>query len=134
MANLTTRQIAELLVGISRTHQAIIDALENSKAGFKSTHFRPALESTSRIRSNRPETLVDLPSRLLLQMLGRNPPDSAQIAQEIEALLSQERAPAADSGTARGPALPDITAEPVTDTPAAVAPDPDAIPFDPGKP
>jgi len=128
MANLTTQQIAELLVGISRTQQAIIDAMENSKAGFKSTHFRPALESASRIRSNRAETLVDLPSRLLLQMLGRNAPDSTQIAQEIEALLNPPPA-AGTGGGAAGAALPDITAPP-SEAPPPESPDPTAIPYD----
>jgi len=129
MANLTTQQIAELLVGISRTLQAIIDAMENSKAGFKSTHFRPALESASRIRSNRPETLVDLPPRLLLQMLGRNAPDSTQIAHELEALLNPQPAAGTESGVG-GSALPDITASP-QEAPAPQSPDPTSIPYDP---
>jgi hypothetical protein len=60
----TTEQLAQILLGIARAQQAIVDALENSRAGFKSTHFRPALETASRIRANRPETLTDYPARL----------------------------------------------------------------------
>ena len=70
MANITTQQLAELLLGVARAQHAIIEAMENSKAGFKSTHFRPTLETVSRIRSNHPDTLSDFPSRLLLQMLA----------------------------------------------------------------
>jgi hypothetical protein len=88
MANLTTRQLAELLLGIARAQHAIIEAMENSKVGFKSTHFRPMLESVSRIRSNRPDSLADFPSRLLLQMMGRTGPDSTQVEKDLETLLS----------------------------------------------
>ncbi len=88
MAYVTTQQIAELLLGVARAQYAIIEAMENSKAGFKSTHFRPTLESASRIRSNRPEALTDFPARVLLQMLGRNGPDAEQVAKDLESLLS----------------------------------------------
>ena len=87
MSNLTTQQLAELLLGVARAQNAIIDAMENSNRGFKSGHFRPALETVSRIRSNLPDTLVDFPARLLLQMLGRNGPDVAQVAKNLDALL-----------------------------------------------
>ena len=91
MVNLTTQQLAELLLGIARAQHAVIEAMENSKAGFKSTHFRPMLETVSRIRSNHPETLMDLPARLLLQMLGRTGPDAGQVAKSLEALLETKR-------------------------------------------
>ena len=45
MSNLTTQQLAELLVGVARTQNAIIEAMENSNKGFKSGHFRPALSA-----------------------------------------------------------------------------------------
>jgi len=88
MANLTTQQLAEILLGIARAQHAIIEAMENSKAGFKSTHFRPTLESVSRIRSNRADSLTDFPARLLLQMLGRTGPEVSQVAKDLEALLA----------------------------------------------
>ena len=100
MAYVTTEQLAELLLGIARAQHAIIEAMENSKAGFKSTHFRPTLESVSRIRSNRPESLADFPARVLLQMLGRTGPDSAQVARDLDALLSR-LSPAAPAGGAQ---------------------------------
>src|SRR5262245_28471535 len=90
MANLTTQQLAELLLGVARAQNAIIEAMENSNKGFKSGHFRPALETASRIRSNHPDNLVDLPARLLLQMLGRNGPDVAQVVKNLDALLGTQ--------------------------------------------
>jgi hypothetical protein len=107
MATLTSAQIAELLLGIARSQQAIIEAMENSKAGFKSTHFRPSIETAARIRTNRAETLADFPSRLLLQMLGRTGPDAAQVTKELEALLSRPPA-AVVPGAASAPA-PGVT-------------------------
>ena len=94
MSNITTHQLAELLLGVARAQQAIVDAIENSKAGFKSTHFRPMIETASRIRSNRAETLADFPPRLLLHMLGRNAPAADMVAAELEELLTRQ----ADAG------------------------------------
>ena len=71
MSQLTTDQMAQLLVGIARAQIAIADAIESSKAGFKSTHLRPNVESAARIKTNRRMSLEDLPSKLLLQMMGR---------------------------------------------------------------
>lgn len=90
MANLTTQQLAEILLGIARAQQAIIEAMENSKAGFKATHFRPTLEAVSRIRSNRAESLADYPARLLLQFLGRTGPALDQVVADLEELLARE--------------------------------------------
>lgn len=101
MSNVTTQQLAEILLGIARAQNAIIEAMENSKAGFKATHFRPTLEAVSRIRSNRAESLADFPARLLLQLLTRNGPDLAQVAADLEALVTRpaEATPAtAESG------------------------------------
>ena len=97
MSNLTTQQLAELLLGIARAQNAIIEAMENSNRGFKSGHFRPALETVSRVRSNQPDTLVDFPARLLLQMLGRNGPDVAQVVKNLDALLGSAGATAGNS-------------------------------------
>jgi len=88
MAEITTEQMAQLMIGVARAQLAIIDSIENSKAGFKFTHVRPTLETASRIRSNHPETLADFPSRLLLQMISRNAPDFDRVAHDLEALVS----------------------------------------------
>ena len=114
MADITTQQLAQLLLGIARAQNAIIEALENSKAGFKATHFRPAVETASRIRSNRPDTLADYPSRLLLQMLGRTAPDSDRVLHDLEALLGRGSAAAAEPAAADAPAA----ASPSSPTPS----------------
>jgi hypothetical protein len=106
MANVTTQQLAELLLGVARAQYAIVEAMENSKAGFKATHFRPTLESSSRIRSNQPEALADFPSRVLLQMMGRTGPDAARVARDLEALLASA---SARSAAAAGGESPDMT-------------------------
>ena len=97
MSNVTTQQLAELLLGVARAQNAIIEAMENSNKGFKSGHFRPTLETVSRIRSNQPDSLVDFPARLLLQMLGRNGPDVAQVTKNLETLLGSGAAGGGDS-------------------------------------
>ena len=107
MADITTQQLAQLLLGIARAQNAMIDALENSKAGFKATHFRPAIETASRLRSNMPETLADYPARLLLSMLGRTGPDSDRVHRDLDALLhpaAPAAAPAKVAAPAPGPA------------------------------
>lgn len=96
MADVTTQQLAQLMIGVARAQLALADAVENTKAGFKFTHVRPALETSSRIRSNHAETLADFPSRLLLQMLGRNPPDMDRVARDLEALLGGSASSAGD--------------------------------------
>ncbi|MGZ5166561.1 MAG: hypothetical protein ACXWCY_03890 [Burkholderiales bacterium] len=88
MTEMTTQQVAQLLLGIARAQHAIIEALESSKAGFKATHVRPVIETAARIRTNRPETLAEYPSRLLLQMLGRTAPDAETVLRDLEKLLT----------------------------------------------
>ena len=88
MAEITTQQLAQILLGIARAQNAIVEAMENSKIGFRATHFRPAVESASRIRANRPDTLTDYPARLLLQMLGRTGPDIDTVQRDLERLLA----------------------------------------------
>jgi hypothetical protein len=100
MSNITSEQLAQVLLGIARAQNAIVEALENSKAGFRATHFRPAVETASRIRANRPDTLTDYPSRLLLQMLGRTGPDIDTVMRDLHRLLDA----AAPAGAAVAPA------------------------------
>jgi len=82
----------------------MLDAIENTKAGFKATHVRSILESASRIRSNTPETLADFPARLLLQMLGRNQPALERVTHDLELLVSGAAATAASPGPETGAA------------------------------
>src|SRR3954463_5431291 len=106
MADITTRQLAQILLGIARAQNAIVEAMENSKTGFRATHFRPAVETASRIRANRPDTLVDYPSRLLLQMLGRTAPDADTVLRDLEVLLARPAASTVAPTSGQGPAAP----------------------------
>jgi hypothetical protein len=106
MAEITTQQLAQLLLGIARAQNAIVEALENSKAGFKASHFRPAVEAASRIRANRPDTLTDYPSRLLLQMIGRTGPDLDIVLRDLEKLLALPPISATATPPSRAPTLP----------------------------
>ena len=93
MPNVSPQQLAELLVGIARAQQAIIDAIESSKAGFKSTHLTPALMNAARVRdTQRPLQLGDLPARVLMQCMGRNGANVAQIAKDLETLIGRDEA------------------------------------------
>jgi hypothetical protein len=88
MANISTQQLAELLVGIARAQQAIIEAVESAQPGVRSTHLAPALTNAARVRDmHRPLQLADLPARVLMQCMGRNGADSQRIAQDLEELL-----------------------------------------------
>jgi hypothetical protein len=87
--NLNTHQLAEILIGIARSQQALIEAIESMKAGFKGTYLAPALDSVARIRSTgRPLSLQEYPARVLLQCQGRAGPNAEQIVRDLEELLS----------------------------------------------
>jgi hypothetical protein len=87
--NLTTQQLAEILIGVARSQQAIIEAVESMKAGFKGTYLAPALDSVAKIRSTgRPLQLQEYPARVLVQCQGRAGPNVEQVARDLEALLS----------------------------------------------
>ena len=93
MATLDTRQLAELLVGIARAQQAIIDAVESSRPGFRASHLTPVLTNVARVRdTRRAPQLADLPARVLLHCLGRSGPDPQQVARDLEALVARKEA------------------------------------------
>ena len=92
MANVTTRQLAELLIGIARAQQAMIDAIESQKAGYKLTHLGPVLTTAAKIRNTgHAPTLMDFPARVLLAHQGRNPPDLEQVVRDLDALIAAGR-------------------------------------------
>ena len=104
MANITTQQLAELLIGIARAQQAIVDGMESLKAGYKTTHFAPALDNSARTRvTTRPLTLQEFPARVLMQCMGRAGPNVEQIARDLEALLAGQAPVAAAPATPTAP-------------------------------
>ena len=87
--SITTQQLAEILIGVARSQQAIIDAIESMKAGFKGNYLGPALDTAAKIRSTgRPLTLQDFPARVLVQCQGRVGPNVEQVVKDLEDLLS----------------------------------------------
>lgn len=106
MANITTQQLAELIIGVARAQQAIVDGVESLKAGFKSGHLGPALDYAAKSRvTTRPLTLQEFPARVLVQCMGRAGPNVEQITRDLEALLSgQVVAPAEPAPVAAAPA------------------------------
>ncbi len=104
--NLTTEQLAELLYGVARSQQAIIDAIESENGGWRNTHLLPKLNTAANLRLAT-SRLQDIPSRILLRSQGRVPMDVATIARALEE-------------AAIGPTLPTVAAAP-TPTAALVA-------------
>ena len=105
MNPVTTAQLAELLIGIARSQQAIIDAIESMKPGFKGTHLAPALEGAAKTRvMGRPLSLVEFPARVLAQCQGRSGPNLEQVIRDLDALLAVAAAPAPVAARAAAPA------------------------------
>ena len=147
MSGITTQQLAELLIGVARSQQAIIDAVEGMKAGFKSTHLGPALDSAAKLRSTgRPLTLQEFPARVLVQCQGRAGPNLEQMIKDLDDLLAGKVvtpstvAPATARAAAAAPPAP-AAAAPATPRPAPppagaapAAPRPAAAPAPAGAP
>ena len=104
--SITNEQLAELLSGIARAQQAIVDAIERSDGGWRNTHLIPVLNVAANVRQADPR-LIDLPSRILLRYQGRVAVDNVSIVADLERLFSQlpDAAPA-DASAATAPAPP----------------------------
>lgn len=103
--SITVEQLAELMAGIVRAQQAIIDAAESQEPGFKNTHLLPKLTTASNPRLPTAR-LIDLPARVLLRSQGRVPMDAETIARDLRVAMAAGAAPPA--------ATPAAAAEPVT--------------------
>jgi hypothetical protein len=99
--SITNEQLAELLAGIVRSQQAIIDAIESESAGWRNTHLLPKLNTAANLRLANAR-LLDIPSRVLLRSQGRVPMDAATIARDLAQAMGA--AGAAVSGAAAGAA------------------------------
>jgi hypothetical protein len=91
--NLTSDHLADLLIGIARAQNAIIDAVERVEPGFRSTHAVPILSVAANLRAGDPR-MIDLPSRVLLRLQGRVAVDPAAVKADLERLVSGKAAPA----------------------------------------
>lgn len=107
--SVTPEQLAELLAGIVRAQQAVIDAIESQHGGFKNTHLLPKLTVAANARQVNAR-LLDIPSRVLLRSQGRVPMEPAQIAQDLRAAMGAA-APAGVSAAAAPAAQATETAD-----------------------
>ena len=98
---ITTEQLAELLAGIARSQQTIIDAIESETGGWRSTHLLPKLNTAANMRIPTAR-LLDLPSRILLRSQSRVPMDPATIARELATALGNS------APTTTAPSIPPV--------------------------
>jgi hypothetical protein len=125
MAQPTTHQLAELLIGIARAQTALIHGLESAMAGVRTQHILPQLQNLAHLRDHPEPTLIDLPVRILLTSQGRVPPDTAAVVRDLERLFSAPPAAASTAASAAAATAPAAA-------PAAAAPAPaggDALDF-----
>jgi hypothetical protein len=101
--NLSTEQLAELLAGIARSQQAIIDAIDSESGGWRNTHLLPKLTVAANLRLAHVR-LLDLPSRILLRSQARTPMDTATIGRALEEALGGAAAAPAAAPSATAPA------------------------------
>lgn len=93
MLTISAQQLAELLSGIARAQAAVINGVEGSSPGTRSSHIMPALRAVAHLHDHPSPTLTDLPVRVLLAYMGRVSPDMALLQRDLERLLGA--APAA---------------------------------------
>src|SRR5438445_12170718 len=98
--NLTTEHLADILIGIARAQNALIDALERISPGFHNMHAMPLLNIAANTRVAEPR-MIDFPARILLRLPGRGALHNPVAKADLERLMSG--AAAADTPPA-GPA------------------------------
>ncbi len=117
---MTHDQLAELLAGIAKAQNAVLDAVDRAMPGFKNTHLAPVLTVAANMRVGDPR-LVDLPSRILLRYQGRAAVDVGAIKTDLERLLGADGAPTpAAPSAAPAPAAPSAASVTAAAAPAPV--------------
>ncbi len=84
---MNNQQLAELLAGIAKANNAILDAMDRAQPGFKTTHLTPVLNVAANVRTAEPR-LIDLPSRILLRYQGRAAVDVDAIRIDLDRLTA----------------------------------------------
>ena len=92
--NLTTEHLADILIGVARAQNAVIDAMERASPGFRNTHAVPLITLAANMRAGDPR-LIDLSSRILMRLQGRVALDNAAVKADLERLISGAPAGAA---------------------------------------
>lgn len=83
--NLTPEFLADILIGVARSQNALIDAIDRANPGFRNTHAVPILNVAANMRAGDPRT-IDLPSRILLRLQGRVAINPQAVKADIERL------------------------------------------------
>ena len=83
---LSAQQLAELLSGIARAQAALVHGIESALPGARAEHIMPAVQVVARVRDHPYASFTDLPSRILLQYMGRAGPNIEALVQDLERL------------------------------------------------
>src|SRR6266704_401888 len=92
--NLTTEHLADILIGVARAQNAVIEAMERASPGFRNTHALPLITLAANMRDGAPR-MIDLSSRILMRLQGRVALDNAAVKADLERLMSGKPAAAA---------------------------------------
>jgi hypothetical protein len=107
--NLTTDHLADILIGIARAQNAVIDAIDRANPGFRSQHAAPLITLAANMRAGDPR-MIDLSARILMRLQGRVALDAAAVKADLERLMSGKPASSATgtfaTGTATAAAAP----------------------------
>ena len=103
--NLTSDQLADLLIGIARAQNAVIDAIDRANPGFRSQHAVPLITLAANMRAGDPR-MIDLSSRILMRLQGRVAIDPAVVKADLERLASGKKAPPAPAPAPAAKAAP----------------------------
>src|SRR6267378_7486838 len=120
--NLTTEHLADILIGVARAQNAVIDAMERASPGFRNTHALPLITLAANMRAGDPR-MIDLSARILMRLQGRVALDAGAVKADLERLMSGKKT-SSTTGTA-APAAP----KPAASAAAAAASALDGIDF-----
>lgn len=126
--NITSQQLADILAGITRSQQAIIDAIDRANPGWRNTYLLPTLTVAANQRLAEVR-LLDLPSRILLRSQGRNAMDQPAVERSLnEALGLSGSVSATPVTSAAAPAAAPVAAPIAVASPPTPASKPAAAP------
>src|SRR5260221_11457239 len=99
--NLTTEHLADILIGVARAQNAVIEAMERASPGFRNTHALPLITLAANMRPGDPRR-IELSARILMRLQGRVALDNAAVKADLERLTSGKAAAAAAPAAAGG--------------------------------
>lgn len=103
--DLTTTHLADILIGIARAQNAVIDAVERANPGWRNNHAVPIITVAANLRAGDPR-MIDLPSRILLRLQGRVALDNAAVKADLERLINLPAAAPSSAASAAAAMAP----------------------------